>query len=145
MTILATYSNFKSYTGVAITSMIHCNNSSSWSTLFWSVEHNHKDYVSNILRLQTLSNFIRWSAKIGRRARCSDDGFQHWSPRLAYKIVDIWHVTLYQRLNVLRAGTHYLRHFLQSPSLTSKKQKCFWQIQWPRVLPFGPSEMMVWG
>ena len=49
MTILATYSNFKSYTGVAITgvAMIHCNNSSSWSTLFWSVEHNHKVYVSN--------------------------------------------------------------------------------------------------
>ena len=141
--------------------MIHCNNSSSWSTLFWSVEHNHKDYVSNILRLQTLSDFIRWSAKIGRGARCSDDGFQHWSPRLAYGLgqyfQDLGHsfspygppsrqiTYMYQRLKVLRAGTHYLRHFLQSPSLTSKKQKCFWQIQWPPVLPFDPSEMMVWG
>ena len=48
----------------------------------------------------TLSDFIRWSprsAKIARCARCSDCDFRR-SPRSAYKIVDIWHVK-YRRLN----------------------------------------------
>ena len=48
----------------------------------------------------TLGDFIRRSprsAKIARCARCSDCGFRR-SPRLVYKIADIWHVR-YQRLN----------------------------------------------
>ena len=80
--------------------MIHGNNSSSWSTLFWSVEHSHKVCISNSYASETVGDVILWSAKIGRCARCSDDCFQHWSPRSAYKIADNWHVSLYWRFKV---------------------------------------------
>ena len=80
--------------------MIHCNKLSSWSTLFWSVDHSHKVYISNSYASETLGHFVRWSTKLGRCACCGDDGFQHWSPRPAYKIADIWHVRFYEQLKV---------------------------------------------
>ena len=36
-----------SYTGVAITSRIHFNNSSQWPTSSWCIRLNHKDYITN--------------------------------------------------------------------------------------------------
>ena len=111
----------KAYTGVAITSMIHGNNSSSWSTLFWSVEHSHKVCISNSYASETVGDVILWSAKIGRCARCSTDRRdRHIKSLITGMSVCISGLRCrdseFHFGRLLRAGTHYLRHFLQSPS-----------------------------
>ena len=73
----------------------------------------------------TLGDFIRWSlrsGKIARCARCSDWDFRR-SPRSAYKIADIWHVR-YRQLNspafAKRAKSrHFLRLLLRIASKTN--------------------------
>ena len=131
MTILATYSNFKSYTGVAITgvAMIHCNNSSSWSTLFWSVERSHKS-TSPILtpakHLAILFDDRRKSAGVpaiavtvfstGRRDRRIKSLISDMSVCIGGLRCRDYE---FHFGRLIRAGTYYLRRFLQSPSLTS--------------------------
>ena len=116
----------KAHTGVAITSMIHGNNSSSWSTLFWSVEHSHKVCISNSYASETLAMLFfdrRKSAGVPAAAMTvfsTDRCDRHIKSLITGMSVCISGLRCrdseFHFGRLLRAGTHYLRHFLQSPS-----------------------------